>query len=578
MKVNEITIRKYRAFDQQITIPLRDLTVLTGPNNLGKSTVLNALGLLFGSTRRPLRDRFLSRTSYNFDDDYPKRYAGKPGRRWPTKISAKLALSVEDKNAATSVLNGVELPNFIEISVEFRLQETVGGLTRPHYELAGTELSESAQRDVISWVMERTRFIHIPANRNIEDFRRSLLNELVAGAVARVNQSKRRLESIGRFYEDVRQEIAQIETALTQEVRSFIPDAESIRFVLNDPNINDLVNVRDVQIDDGADTSLLQKGDGFKSLFIISMLQFIARQRYRDNLIFGIEEPEAHLHPTAIYSVKHTLRQLSRSFQTVITTHSPILIERDSLQSNIIVQRNHGETSTSSAKPARKLAEVRESLGIKPQDNMTTAEVIVVVEGATEETCLGHLLTLTNDRVGQAIREGRVRVLSANGASQVQPVVRALARDAVSCLVLLDNDEEGRQADHTIRNSGLINPQDLFTVPSRESCMETEFEDIFEPSLYIEEIAKECGLAGLTVHEFVSERIKSGGKRTRLEKWSHVMARVSNCYGKSWETIESTAKSALAQALVSNISPEDAKSYPWLRSMASNIETYLHEA
>jgi len=488
-----------------------------------------------------------------------------------------LALSPADKSAAAIDLDGIELPDMLDVSVEFRFRTTSGAMTRPYYEVRGIELADTLQQELIAWILGRARFIHIPAGRNIEGLPRSLLNELVAGAVTRVNESKERLESISRFYDDVRQEIVQVETELTKEVRGFIPDAESIHILFNEPNIGDLVSVRDVQIDDGAETSLLQKGDGFKSLFVISMLQFIARQRYGENLIFGIEEPEAHLHPTAVYSVKQTLRQLSRSFQTVITTHSPILIERDSLPSNIIIQRNHGDT-TSSAKPARKLAEVRESLGIKPQDNMTTAEVIVVVEGATEERCLGHLLALTNDQVSQAIIDGRVRILSAGGASQVPPVVRALARDAVSCLVLLDNDEEGRQADKVIRNSGLINPQDLFIVPSRESCIDTEFEDIFEPSLYIEEIAKACGLAGLTVQEFVSSRIKSGGKRTRLEKWSQVMEGISDYYGRTWETIENTAKSAFSQALVNNLRPEEAKSHPWLRSMASKIENYLRES
>lgn len=45
MRIVEVSIRRFRAFDSRVDIPIGDLTVFTGPNNLGKSTVLSALNL-----------------------------------------------------------------------------------------------------------------------------------------------------------------------------------------------------------------------------------------------------------------------------------------------------------------------------------------------------------------------------------------------------------------------------------------------------------------------------------------------------------------------------------------------------
>jgi len=85
MKLTNFQIRKYRVFDSEVNIVLSDFTVLTGPNNLGKSTVLRALDLFFnevGARHRPQSasryDRSDRPNKYDSDVDYPKLYEGRP--------------------------------------------------------------------------------------------------------------------------------------------------------------------------------------------------------------------------------------------------------------------------------------------------------------------------------------------------------------------------------------------------------------------------------------------------------------------------------------------------------------------
>jgi len=574
MRISQLAISKYRAFDQKVMFPLSDLTVLTGPNNLGKSTVLSALNLLFGPIRRSPHDRYLLRKTYEYNDDYPKRYQGRPGRRWPTRFEVSLELSAADKQLASQELN-LAVPDSAELTLEFRLDETRDNLFRPNYELKGFSPDQDQQK-FIRWITERVRYIYIPATRNVEDFRRTIFTELIASAIQRVSRSRQKIKLIEEFYEDVRQQIAGVEETLTQELKAFLPAVNSIEFNLEALELDQLINVQDVEINDGALTSLRQKGDGFKSLFVISMLQFIAKQQFGKNLVFGIEEPEAHLHPSAIYRIKETLRQLSQSFQTVITTHSPILIQRDDLRSNIIVQQVPSTEFASSASPAKRLSDIRQSLGIRPQDNMTTAEVVIVVEGSTEEVCFGPLMAHVAPELTEAINTGRVRVLAANGASNVIAVVRALARDAANSIVFLDSDNEGDVASKAIANSGLIHPEDMFQVPKRQGCQETEFEDIFAPELYMESISTECGIA-ITAEMFVEARQRSGGRQTKMKKWSNIMASIASDCGKNWEMISDTAKEAFADAVVKNVSAIDMTNLVWLRSIAGRVRTYLAE-
>lgn len=572
MKIVQVKIRRYRAFDKQVTITLQALTVLTGPNNLGKSTILSALDLFFSISQNPHSLNLYGGPKYEYQADYPKRSQGRAGRRWPTEIRVSIELTADDKKAIAGD-EAIEIPDQIEFCLKFETDEFWGRYTS---NLDVPLVNGNAKNLLLSWLSNNVRYVYIPATRNVEDFRKSVFSELLSGAIHRVSRSKQRIQAIERLYNDVLDEVRHVETELANELRNYLPDVSELKFVISDLNLERLISVQNVEIDDGARTALEQKGDGFKSLFSMSVLQYIARQQYGRNLVFGIEEPEAHLHSSAIYEIKSTLRSLSEAFQVVITTHSPILIQRDDPTANIVIEQVGGEGFASTTSAARSLAQIRRSLGIRPQENMTTAEVVVVVEGAAEEKVLPRLLVRIRPELNEAIAAGRIRVLSAQSATKIDAVVRALARDATSCVVLVDADKEGLKAADRIRGSGLLKATDVFQVPARDGCRETEFEDVFDPSLYLDQVGNAAGFQ-LSTEEFESFRRSSGGRQTRVLKWSGVMKIAANQRGRDWSSVSENAKTAFATAIVERAGQIPADELDWVRAIARQISSYLRE-
>lgn len=575
MQINSFSIRRYKGFDKEVTVPISQFTVLTGPNNLGKSTVLRALEVFFGVFERGRYSGRYSRISagryYKVEEDYPKRYEGRRGRRWPSRFGVTLSFSDEDKASADAATD-LDLPDTLDLMLEMGLDER--GVILPSVE--SKVMGQEDLRRFLPWFFQNFRYIYIPAARNIQDFRRSVFSELVEGAISSVGQSSKRVSALERFYNDVQEQLAGVENALAEELQTYLPNVRKVEFVMGELDLLRFISVRDVEVDDGAHTSLHQKGDGFKSLFAMSVLQFVAKQRYGKNLIFGIEEPESHLHATAIYELKGALRELSNSFQVLLTTHSPILIQRDDLRSNIVVEQVPGQDFSSTAKSAKTLAHIRRSLGIRPQDNMSTAEVVLVAEGATEETTLPSLLSVSDPALEEAFSTGRVRIISAGSAANVLSVVRALARDAASCIVLLDSDQEGDNAADKIAASGLLGSADLFQVPKRDGCLETEFEDLFDPEIYVDEVSETCGIS-LTAKEFESTRQKTGSRKTRAAKWSHVMKKIMEDRGKDWSRVNDSAKEATSRALSRKAADINDADLVWAKSIAKRIDQYLSE-
>jgi predicted ATP-dependent endonuclease of OLD family len=408
----------------------------------------------------------------------------------------------------------------------------------------------------------------------VDQFRQSVFSELVSAAIHSLSKSKQRVDQVERFYSDVVKRIGRVEADLTSELKPYLPDIKTVKIVLSELDLLRLVRVTDVHVDDGALTSLSQKGDGFKSVFAMSILQYIAKQRSGRKLIFAIEEPESHLHSSAIYEVKSSLEALSKSFQTLITTHSPVLIQREHLASNVIIGQTQGTSFSSTASAAGSLAQIRESLGIKLQDNMTSAEVVLIVEGATEETCLGRVLSQMSKTTGDAFTTGRVRIINSGGASKMAAVLRALARDVVPCIALTDADTSGDKAKSDLLASGLISSTDVFSVPSRAGCVETEFEDAFPPNLWINELSTACGIVAHEADYTLAQQ-KSGSTRTKMKKWSEVMSELCAKHGKTWADIEAVAKSAFATAITSNAKALQPADFPWAQSLAARIDHHL---
>jgi hypothetical protein len=431
-------------------------------------------------------------------------------------------------------------------------------------------------------IARRVQYVYIPAGRGASTeqrdrrYRSDIQAEISRLAFSKVRRTRQRLASVERLLADAQAELIAVKDDLATELRRYMPDLRSIDFQIVAPDVRELLQLDDILLDDGASTPLSQKGDGVKSLFTIAVLQYIARQQPGDHLILGIEEPEAHLHPNAVYKLKPELRALAEQHQVIITTHSPILIQRDEVSDNLIVDRLVGEDFTATARSARTLAEIRTSLGIKAQDNMTTAEVVLVVEGETESVVLARLFAQHNRALESALELGRVSILSANGASKVPSVIRALARDATSCLVLLDNDDEGRRAREELVKSALIGSADIFSVPNRPGCAETEFEDMFNPDLYLASLNSAAG-TNMSIEEFAAAGQRSGGRSSRCAKWSIVVSQELDRRGKEWPEVRSSVRAAFANAIVERAADLDLREYPCLGDVSDRVVALLRE-
>lgn len=249
--------------------------------------------------------------------------------------------------------------------------------------------------------------------------------------------------------------------------------------------------------------------------------------------VVAIEEPESHLHPESARQLYETIMTLSESHQVVLTTHSPLFVNRTNLKENIIV--NNGK-----ATPVKKIKEIREVLGIHVSDNLTNAEHVLVVEGEDDKIVLDKLLPNMSQIIKYAIQNGTLIIDYLGGAGNL-PYKLSLYRD-LQCTyhVLLDNDDAGRRSGEEAERQGLLEMRDI-TYTICNGAPNAEIEDCYNKDAYKDTIWREFGVS-IDVREF------RGNK-----KWSDRIAQCFMSQGKPWtETIEKKVKLAVANDMPSD--------------------------
>lgn len=129
-------------------------------------------------------------------------------------------------------------------------------------------------------------------------------------------------------------------------------------------------------------------GAGVRSIYILSLLQaYLELEELSDN-IFIIEEPEIYLHPKLQKVMASILYDISKENFIIITTHSPIIVNKFELDSIRKVRLNENyETVLQESS----LSEVLQDLGYSTSDILFT-EYVIIVEGKDDKKWIEKII------------------------------------------------------------------------------------------------------------------------------------------------------------------------------------------
>ena len=530
MRLVSFSVTNFRSITDAHKIPIGDSTVLLGRNNEGKSNVLRALSIAMkaltshaGDEPYAYRDT-RDTQAYSWRRDFPISLQGRTNGldsifRLEFELTAQE--TEEFRETIKSNLNG-NLP----IEVKFGRNNKADINVRKQGP-GGSALSAKSER-VAKYVAAHIQFIYIPAVRT-EDEAISVVQDMLSHELAQLEKNDEYIAALQKIADLQQPILNKVSDSIQKSLTQFLPGIRGV--TVRVPSSARRVALRSqcqIEIDDGSRTLLEYKGDGVKSLAALGLLK--DKGIIEGASIVAIEEPESHLHPGAMHSLREVIETLTANNQVVLTTHCPLFVDRTSIGRNILIDR-------STAKPARDIASIRSLLGVRASDNLVNASHVLVVEGTEDVVALSALLSSLSPTIAKALKQHQLVLEEIGGAGNLSYKLSTLANALCVTHVLLDNDESGKKAYAKAVEEKTLRVADA-TFVSCKGMPLSELEDTFDRAVYGAEVLEAFGVD-------LDDSAFRGNS-----KWSDRVRAIFEKQGKPWnDAMKSQVKAVVAEAV-----------------------------
>jgi AAA15 family ATPase/GTPase len=424
MKLEKIKIKNFRCYREEITIPIAELTALIAKNDVGKSTVLEAMDAFFNSEKLESGDRSTGLTSSDnveitcVFDDIPEQVIIDTDNL--ISPASEHLLSAENKLEIRKVYSGAALKceeiyihathptseNFNDLfsltvaqlrtrarDLEIELgdvNQTIKSALRhaiwssvPEIELSKAVVELEVKAKIWKPIQNILPLFQLfKSDRPSSDQDAEAQDPIKFAIKEALKQKSIDLDVIGEY---VKSQVEEVTNLTIEKIREMDPELAS---QLN-PNFSSFnwSKVFSVSLTNEDQIPLNKRGSGVRRLFLINFFRAKAEQlageRDVQDVIFAIEEPETSQHPNNQLLLLDALKELSLEdkHQVIFTTHNPILagrIDRDSIR---FLDKVDDGTRLLADNDENTYHKIKESLGMFANHNI---KAFVGVEGPND--------------------------------------------------------------------------------------------------------------------------------------------------------------------------------------------------
>jgi len=212
----------------------------------------------------------------------------------------------------------------------------------------------------------------------------------------------------------------------------------------------------------------------------------IAEANIAENFIFAMEEPENSLHPKAQRQLLSVIQEISENTQVLVTTHSPVFIDRSKFENNIILTRTSRGNTVAKTFDVNLLESIRADLGIKTSDALLKGggNCAVLVEGKTEED--GFPVFMEMYRLSEFELGTSIINMGGSDFEKARNIIQLLKGYEIPCIIVLDRD-----AEQTERDLSRMMPDPLDNLIHIFRLTKGTIEDYFPHEIIVEVINSE---------------------------------------------------------------------------------------
>lgn len=442
MRLQQFKIKNYKSIRDEVEVYIDDIVVLIGPNNSGKSTILDAYEKFasLGSAKGLTIHDF-----YNSDMSIPIEMCGiftdvtdadiktLGGAKWFYNDDALDKRNMARKYGGDWEEKKIPLENKQYYCVKWVWSDSEKPAQKQSYgldEISGLRVfSDGGSGGLDTLLQSRIpQPIRISPDKSMDETKKIIINFLKEDAkdeLLKTGESKAEIiqkiqDLTDTLMKDSKSKIDELLKQVSESSASVFPGLELELNILSKDPVDAEVMVSDSNLTvkmDGVNSSLLEnQGHGVRRSVLWSALQILTHESHaRDKIkkakgkpvvvdkkqyILLIDEPESFLHPPVIRGARESLYNFAaqnENWQVMATTHSPVFIDLSKKHTTIIrIEKDKTFNKTISTDELSFSDDENESMKMIRLCNPMVNEFffydnIILVEGPTEKIVINKI-------------------------------------------------------------------------------------------------------------------------------------------------------------------------------------------
>lgn len=436
MRLLALTIENFRAYRQRRRIAFADLTTIIGRNDIGKSTILEALEIFFnndGAIEQTDANVFSGEGVVIFTAEFgdlpsaltldegalttlageyllstegtlviEKRYdcsKKKPScqtfivANHPTAGGFSDLLELKEKELQALVKqHGLDVPLKGNPGMRKAIWAAAGDLGLAPTAIEVSKAKEDGKRLWEQLEGHLPMFALFQSDRQSRESDGEIQNPLKGAIATAIAEAKSQIDEIEALVRSKAEEIAE----LTHKALATIDPglASTLKPTFTPPTSAKWSSLFSVGMDTDNSVPLNKRGSGVRRLILVSFFKAEAERRLstssRANIIYAVEEPETSQHPANQKILVNAFKEIAHApnAQVILTTHSPGLASDLPVSSIRFVSTSAPLETPDISEGADVFGDVADALGLSPDSRV---RALICVEGPTDVDALCHL-------------------------------------------------------------------------------------------------------------------------------------------------------------------------------------------
>lgn len=273
------------------------------------------------------------------------------------------------------------------------------------------------------------------------------------------------------------------------------------------------IRVKDIEINSMGDyeanaIKITERSEGFQWYF--NFFITLKGSGLKPGDIILIDEPGVYLHPKAQLDMLDFIREQSRTYQIIFTSHSPYLINKDELSHLRLVEKENlqGENmfketlvreKIHGAKDKDTLLPIVDAIGYTIPDINLNFHTIIITEGVSDYYYIRKIMEISD------IDFSKTNITFANSADKIEDLYSMyLGLGFKNIVVILDSDSKGKQTYRKLKKNLVEN---VYFINEMQITDETikgngfSIEDIFNKQYFKENMLKRFSKLDSSLYE-----------------------------------------------------------------------------